>query len=91
MHKIGYEDHYAMNDLSLSELLYSSGYLNCARPMGSLATQVMSCGADDDASISAEWAVVEREPETHANRYRRRCSDHSAVCKLVGQWFGFTD
>ena len=89
IHKIGYEDHYSMRDLTHPNRR-SVGSLNCARLMGSV---VIPCGtpdADVDAIISDEWAVVERERETQTGRDGRRCPDQSAVCKLVGRWFGFT-
>ena len=53
--------------------------------MGSVVTLCRTPDADVDAIISADWAVVERERETHADSDRRRCSDQSAVCKLIGK------
>ena len=73
-----------MSDLALTP------DLNCARLMGSVVTPCRTPDADVDESINADWAVVERERETQTRRDVRRCSDQSAVCKLVGKWFGFT-
>ena len=58
--------------------------------MGSVVIPCGTTDADVDAIISDEWVVVERERETQTGRDGRRCPDQSAVCKLVGRWFGFT-
>ena len=72
-----------MSDLAITPDLI------CARLMGSVVTPRGTPDTDVDA-ISDEWAVVERERETHTGRDGRRRPDQSAVCKLVGRWFGFT-
>ena len=59
--------------------------------MGSVVTQPRTPDADIEETISADWAVLERDRESSIGRDGRRCSDPSAVCKLVGTWFGFCD
>ena len=59
--------------------------------MGSVVTQPGTSDADVEETLGADWTLLESDREAFLRRDGRRCSDPSAVCKLVGTWFGVRD
>ena len=57
--------------------------------MGGVVTQPWRPDADGEETLSADWAVLDRDRGSSVGRDGRRCSDPASVCQLVGTWFGF--